>query len=816
MIKDKIDLKKLSLLDEESSIKYRINIINNNDLIDIPSAILPDVFSSDYFFISYSHKDYKSVYKDIFYLEKLGLNIWYDRGIPAGKNWKDIANKYLTPFSCVGVIFYISENSLLSDAVLEELEYAKKVNKQIITINLPFESDYVYKEENVKGKIYSIREMIDILLLNNKEINKETANRLKEIFPEEIIYIPYNMDDSQKVEKIKGSIKRQPLLNGHFDYESSSDAVLLCIDSINDTFVNKITEEDILNLTKDIKTNENILSDADKEWSEYYRLVFSSCCLSNCFFLEEVIIPSWLIIYNIGDNAFYNDKNLRIIKNSFIECEIGKEAFKGCSSLEEIVVGKSINHIGESAFDNCSSLKAVKVEKKSLSNPIVLFDDKEASTLRGLNINKKAFNNCSLLEIFEPFDLAAVIQSEAFNNCHSLKSISFGKYTSKIEYNAFQGCLNLKEININKENNCFLLEDNVLYEINNKQKKKILLFLNKEAISHLFIDESIEEISPFILRDRSKNLSFEVDKNNQKYASFNGGLYSKDYEELLFYPNGLNYKLELHPSTKRICSYAFSHSDYQIISVPYQIEEMDDYAFYNVKNLEALLIYPHNLKASKRTQFITISELFNYAHTVLYLKNRSDNDHKYRIDCFDSPHDVVYNIDEDYEPIIVDNYQYLNVDKDKMMIISYHGSDRRTIMIPDQVTYKGKTYNIDKIGKSAFANIKSLEKISFKGNITTLCHESFSGLRIKEIIFPDSLIKIESGSFFFCSQLKKISLPLSLNQIDEDAFLYCDNLKTIIFRGTIEELKTKSYLNALPKGIMIECIDGNYLLETKK
>ena len=104
-------------LNEKTQIK--IDIINNLDLIKIPVALLPGVHSKEYYFISYSHKDYKTVYPDLFMLENEKLNFWYDRGIPAGSNWKDIATKYIAPFDCKGVIFYISENSLLSNAIYE-------------------------------------------------------------------------------------------------------------------------------------------------------------------------------------------------------------------------------------------------------------------------------------------------------------------------------------------------------------------------------------------------------------------------------------------------------------------------------------------------------------------------------------------------------------------------------------------------------------------------------------------------------------------------------------------------------------------------
>ncbi len=85
---------------------------------------------------------------------------------------------------------------------------------------------------------------------------------------------------------------------------------------------------------------------------------------------------------------------------------IGKDAFKGCTNLEKIVLPASIVSIEEGAFENCTSLKEV------------VFSGNEE-----LNIASGAFKNCtSLAEIRLPAGLKT-IGDKAFENCTKLKDV---------------------------------------------------------------------------------------------------------------------------------------------------------------------------------------------------------------------------------------------------------------------------------------------------------------------------------------------------------------------------------------------------------
>lgn len=88
------------------TIEEKIKLIDeSHSFAEIPLEAMPTSHKENYYFVSYSHKDYKEVLKDILLLENLGINIWYDNEMHIGENWREIAQMYISKFQCY---FYIS------------------------------------------------------------------------------------------------------------------------------------------------------------------------------------------------------------------------------------------------------------------------------------------------------------------------------------------------------------------------------------------------------------------------------------------------------------------------------------------------------------------------------------------------------------------------------------------------------------------------------------------------------------------------------------------------------------------------------------
>ncbi len=135
--------------------KFLENIVNENKIISInehPSLenLIVESFLSDpqqfqmpfeayegdepFVFVSYSHTDKLQVYPIIDYLNKIGLNIWYDEGIPISENWKRSIVENLD--KCNAFLVFVTPHIIDSEYVRKEINYAMKMRKPFFTIYL--------------------------------------------------------------------------------------------------------------------------------------------------------------------------------------------------------------------------------------------------------------------------------------------------------------------------------------------------------------------------------------------------------------------------------------------------------------------------------------------------------------------------------------------------------------------------------------------------------------------------------------------------------------------------------------------------------
>ena len=77
----------------------------------------------------------------------------------------------------------------------------------------------------------------------------------------------------------------------------------------------------------------------------------------NCDGLTSIEIPN--SVTSIGSSAFYGCKALTSVVIGNSVTTIGNYAFRGCTGLTSIVIGNSVTTIGSNAFYNCSKLKTV-------------------------------------------------------------------------------------------------------------------------------------------------------------------------------------------------------------------------------------------------------------------------------------------------------------------------------------------------------------------------------------------------------------------------------------------------------------------------
>ena len=175
------------------------------------------------------------------------------------------------------------------------------------------------------------------------------------------------------------------------------------------------------------------------------------------------------------------------------------------------------------------------------------------------------------------------------------------------------------------------------------------------------------------------------------------------------------------------------------------------------------------------------------------------------------------------------------------------------IVIPEQVIYNGKTYNVTSIGKYAFQSCNDITSITIPNSITSIAEYAFWGSDLKSIyipssvttigvyvfyqcyylssitvdksnsvydsrnncnaiiesskntliagckntIIPNGVISIGNGAFAGCRDLKSITIPKSVKNIASASFSKCINLESIIVEEGNTALDSRDHCNAV-------------------
>ena len=358
---------------------------------------------------------------------------------------------------------------------------------------------------------------------------------------------------------------------------------------------------------------------------------------NNCANLTNVQIAKSSRLTSISNYAFYNCKKLASIDIPNSVKSIGFSAFAKCNSLTSITIPDSVTTIGKRAFFSCDSLTKVIFESENNwivdGRPVIVSNPVSAAT--GLRFNKSAYNwtqevqkkksaqsisstttddfvieNGVLIKyrgrkakVVIP-DGVITIGAEVFKERKLLQEVIIPDSVTKIGDGAFYKCENLTSITIPSNVtrigiwafSCCKSLTSVKFAENSKLSSiDYSAFFACDNLVDITIPDGVVSIG-HIAFAACKNLkSITVGKNNAKYTSIDGNLYTKDGKTLIQYAIGkTNTSFVIPNGVTDIGSVAFKRcQSLTSITIPDSVKNIGNFAFEQCEKLTDISIPNH-------------------------------------------------------------------------------------------------------------------------------------------------------------------------------------------------------------------------------
>ena len=157
---------------------------------------------NDHFvFISYSHRDADAVYDVLRQLFDLGINYWYDDGLNVGDFWNEKVVEILNKPDCLGAIVFLSENSVNSDPVNQEVEIMLKLKEERGFTIAPIVIGYKTARDLVNGLAKKSDEFLGKLLGDKFHIRRIVSDDINRTIEECIPHLERLADSIDVREK---------------------------------------------------------------------------------------------------------------------------------------------------------------------------------------------------------------------------------------------------------------------------------------------------------------------------------------------------------------------------------------------------------------------------------------------------------------------------------------------------------------------------------------------------------------------------------------------------------------------------------------
>ena len=471
----------------------------------------------------------------------------------------------------------------------------------------------------------------------------------------------------------------------------------------------------------------------------------------DCKKLVSVDIPNSVTSLGSGyycSGTFQNCVSLENVKLPKRLKHLGENCFNGCSSLEKILIPKTVESTGYygAAFGNCPMLKNVILEEGmtkiapdlfSYCGSIEKIDIPDSVT----EIGSGAFKYCEMLEMVNLSNSITLIDNGAFSYCTSLQNIDIPNSVTSLGSGyycagTFQGCKKLENIKLPKKlkhlgENCF-----------NGCVGLTRMTIPKTVVSTGY------------------------------YAGAFSGCTNME-------------KIEIEEGMKTIPEKLFEYGDgIKEIVLPDSVVDVQDYAFDGCRSLKKI-VFPDSVKSFGKDVLCGCTSL----KEVQLPKNMEWLSYSMFVNCTS-----LEEIDIPDSVKVIDSCAFegctsLNRISLPQSLKTIGGSTFRGCTSLEKIQLPDSTKQVQ---GNAFENCETLTDIKLGVGIKSIESKTFQGCSsLESIVLPYQVETIEDNAFKNCTKLKKITIPKATTSISDSAFSYPDKMSIYGVAGSYAEQYAK-------------------------
>ena len=537
------------------------------------------------------------------------------------------------------------------------------------------------------------------------------------------------------------------------------------------------------------------------------------------------------IKYPVDNGYIYIDKNSGLIVdyegevinltnlpssvNTIVITGVAADAFKGCTTLEEVSCTSSMTSIGASAFENCINLKKVtlpeglqSIEAKSFSGCTNLTSVGIPSTLKV--IGDEAFYNTSSLTSIDLYAEITEIGARAFYGSH-LRNVELPTTLTKLGESAFESCTNLYSVSVpgalteigdNVFRYCSSLEE---IELETGLTSLGINMFMGTAVKNVELPDTLTEIDSGVFAGCTNLESVLVNGNLTNVAS-DAFMGSDNFQYVLCYKDSSSATVDYNKD-----NLIFVYLD----DVPNDISGwVFDYETYKKNLADAGRTLPEIIDSESRAYWYWLSnDLKNGTNASIVLDfdyyRQNNNDDK-ELAALGTDYEKIFEhfvaTNKTNKGALSENYWGM-VYQERYADLAGKDGDELVYHYLFEGRFEGRTAGLDsgmfdEDGYYLYEVTSADENKSYlhidvdDGYVVSADKNVKSVDLLPSTILGQEITRIGEEAFIHCESLTSVTLTSTVTRIDENAFAGCTLLSNIVMPG-VTYIGTKAFENNL-------------------